>query len=58
MDLKDRMVEYRAKERITQAELAKRAGISIQTVNSVEQGIQTPSKITKAKIELVVGKDE
>ena len=58
MELQDRMVEYRAKERITQTELAKRVGVTVQTINSVEQGIQKPSRITRAKIELVIGKEE
>lgn len=56
--LSDRMIEYRAKERITQSELADRCGLSYQTVNSVENEQQSPSKITVAKIELVVGKEE
>jgi transcriptional regulator with XRE-family HTH domain len=51
------MVEYRAKERISQKELASRCGISVQTINSVENGIQEPSARTKAIIELVVGKE-
>lgn len=58
MTLQDRMIEYRAKERITQVELAERVGISTQTLCSVERGIQEPSKITLAKIELVIGKGE
>ena len=58
MTLQERMIEYRAKERISQGELAERVGISKQTLNSVENGIQTPSKLTQAKIELVVGKGE
>ena len=58
MSLQDRMIQYRAKERITQAELAQRCGISVQTICSVENGSQDPSKVTHAKIELVVGKDK
>jgi len=57
MTLQERMIEYRAKERITQGELAERVGVSKQTINSVEQGIQDPSKVTRAKIELVIGKE-
>lgn len=57
MSLQDRMVEYRAMERISQVELAKRCGLSTQTVCSVENGQQVPSKITTAKIELVIGKE-
>ncbi len=57
MSLQDKMIQYRAKERITQAELAQRCGISVQTICSVENGSQSPSKMTQAKIELVVGKE-
>lgn len=55
MTLEQRMVKYRAKERISQRELAERCGVSLQTINSVENGMQKPSQVTRAKIELVVG---
>lgn len=55
--LKDRMIEYRARERINQTELANRAGVSKQTIYSIENGLQDPSKVTQAKIELVIGKE-
>ena len=54
MDISEKMVEYRAKERISQAELAKRCGVSLQTINSIEMGHQTPSRVTLAKIEMVL----
>lgn len=57
MTLQERMIEYRAKERINQGELAERCGLSKQTINSIENGVQDPSKVTIAKIELVVGKE-
>lgn len=53
--LSERMVLYRAKERISQAELARRCGVTVQTINSVENETQTPSRVTVAKIELIVG---
>lgn len=58
MTLQERMVQYRAKERISQTELAERCGLSYQTINSVENGTQEPSKVTQAKIELIVGKEQ
>ena len=58
MTLQDRMIEYRAKERINQAELARRCGLSTQTVYSIENDMQSPSKVTVAKIELVIGKEK
>lgn len=58
MKLDERMVRYRAKERISQSELAKRCGVTLQTINSIETGAQTPSRVTKAKIEMIIGKEE
>ena len=58
MTLQERMIQYRAKHDISQRELAEKVGVSVQTINSVENGTQTPAKVTQAKIELVVGKDE
>lgn len=58
MSLAKRMIEYRAKERIKQQELADRCGVSKQTIYSIENGLQEPSKVTLAKIELVIGKEE
>ena len=57
MTLSERMIEYRARERISQRILAEKCGLSVQTVNSIENGTQDPSKVTQAKIELVVGKE-
>lgn len=54
MTLVEEMVRYRAKERISQSELAKRCGVSLQTINSVETGQQEPSRVTEQKIRLVV----
>ncbi len=58
MNLQELMILYRGKERITQKELAERCGVSLQTINYVENGLQHPSKLTEQKIRLVVeGKD-
>ena len=56
--LSERMVQYRARERISQAELAQRCGLSLQTINSVENETQVPSRITIVKIELVIGQEQ
>lgn len=59
MDLAEKMVKYRAANRISQRELAERCGISLQTVNTIECGKQTPSRVTEAKILIVIdGKEE
>lgn len=56
--LADRILIYRAKENLSQAALAKRVGVSVQTINSIENGSQEPGKLTRAKIELVIEKEE
>lgn len=58
MSLISDMVRYRAKKNYSQKELAKACGLSLQTINSVENGIQTPSKLTEQKIRLVIDKED
>lgn len=58
MTLQKEMIEYRARHKISQTELAKRAGVTLQTINAVENGHQKPSKVTEAKIRLVIEKGE
>jgi len=58
MSISDEMIQYRAKERINQQELADRCGLSKQTICSIENSLQEPSKITLAKIKLVIEKKE
>lgn len=57
-ELAGRMILYRAKHRLSQQELADKCGVSKQTIYSLESGYQTPTKVTLAKIELVIGSDE
>jgi len=54
MNLRELMISYRAKHRLSQRELGQLAGVSLQTINSVENGLQKPSKVTEAKIRLIV----
>lgn len=59
-ELRNAMLRYRAKHSISQRELARRCGLSLQTVNSVENGTQNPSRVTAEKIRLIIeeGKDD
>lgn len=54
MDIREEMLRYRAKKSISQKELARRAGLSEQTINSVENGLQNPTALTVTKIKLVI----
>ena len=54
MTLVEKMVGFRAKNRMSQRDLANLSGVSLQTINSVEQGIQKPSRVTEAKILMAI----
>lgn len=56
--LAERILEYRALHDISAKEFAKLCKLSLQTVYSIENGLQTPSKITLLKIENVLNKKE
>ena len=56
--LQEEMILYRAKHNISQTELAERCGVTLQTINSIENGKQNPSKLTLAKIKNVVENEE
>jgi len=47
--------ELRGKHLLTQAELAKKAGISRDTLNQVERGRQKPSFLTLRKLAAALG---
>ena len=51
------MVQYRARERLTEAELGKRCGLSRQTICKAETG-KPISRLTEAKILNVVEGDK
>lgn len=55
MTLVEMILKYRAENNISQSEFARRCNLSTQTVNSIENGTQAPSKLTKTKIMLVIG---
>lgn len=54
MELKDAILRYRAMNSMSMKEFAKKAGISVQTVNYVEKGLQKPGRLTTEKIMLVL----
>lgn len=57
-NLSDRIVYYRAKNRVTQKELAEKCGVTAQTIHNIECGYQKPSRVTLAKILLVIGEEQ
>lgn len=52
--LAEAIVNYRARERLSQKEFAARVGVSAQTIWNIETGQQSPSRCTVAKIMLVI----
>lgn len=57
MKLPERMLDYRAKNDMSQREFAEKVKVTIQTINSIERGLQEPSRLTRKKIELVIGEE-
>lgn len=58
MELKEKMLDYRARNNISQRKAAAAAGITLQTWYSVENGYQKPSKMTEKKILLSMDGEE
>lgn len=52
------IVYFRASHDLSQGKFAKLCKVSTQTIYSIENGLQTPSKMTEAKIRLVIGGGE
>ena len=53
--MKNNIRVERARQRMTQQELAERTGVSRQTINAIEQGKFNPSTILALKMSLVFG---
>ena len=58
MELGEKILEYRARHNISQEDFANRAQVNVMTINSVENGKRTPTKLTTVKIERVLREDE
>ena len=56
--LAEAIVNYRARERMSQKEFAAKAGVSLQTICNIETGQQEPSRVTVAKIMLVINREK
>lgn len=57
MKLKDAIVLYRAKNRMSMQAFAEKCGVTPQTIYNVETVGQKPSRLTRAKIEIVLGNE-
>lgn len=55
--LAERILEYRARHDMSAKEFAEKCKLSLQTVYSIENGLQNPGKITRLKIENVLKED-
>ena len=58
MELSEKMIKFRARNRMTQKDRANAAGVSLQTICNIETGQQSPSRVTAEKILLVIGGEE
>jgi len=58
MTLAEKMIAYRARENISQTELASRCNVNVMTISSAENGKYKPRKTTEAKILRVIEEGE
>lgn len=58
MTLSEEILRYRARHNMSQRDFAERCGVTVQTINSVENGRQDAGKLTETKIKLVLEGDE
>lgn len=58
MTLQEMMIQYRAEHNVSQEKAAELVGINRQTWCNIESGRQDPSKLTEAKIMLLLRKEE
>lgn len=57
-DLISKMLNYRAKNNLSQLKLAKLCKVTTQTICNVENGKQEPSKLTRQKILNIIDKED
>lgn len=53
-ELSEKILNYRAKHNLSMKDFATLCGVTLQTIYNIENKLQTPSKLTKRKIELVL----
>jgi putative transcriptional regulator len=54
-ELENSLKDHRARLNLTQAELAERVGVSRKTINTVENGVFTPSATLALKLARALG---
>lgn len=57
MKLKDAIIMYRARNNLSMKSFAEACGVSMQTIYNIESVGQNPSRITRAKIEMLLGNE-
>ncbi len=57
-DLISKMLNYRAKNNLSQLKLAELCKVTTQTICNVENGTQEPSKMTRQKILNIIDKED
>jgi len=53
MNISDRILQYRAKNNLTQTEMAEKLGSSRELINKLENGKTEPSKMILIKMDLL-----
>lgn len=54
MELGDRILEYRARNNLSQEDFANLVQVNVMTINAIENGKRKPLRTTIKKIELIL----
>ena len=57
-ELKDAMLDFRAKHNISQSKLAEMCKLTAITICNIENGVQSPSRLTERKIWNVINQEK
>lgn len=59
MELGEKILEYRARHRLSQEEFANLVQVNVMTINAIENGKrENPQRITVKKIEMILQEDK
>lgn len=58
MDLRERILQYRARHDMSQEDFANLCRVNVMTINSIETRKRTPTQLTVVKIEMILKEDE
>ena len=58
MDLRERILQYRARHNMSQEDFANLCQVNVMTINAIETRKRTPTQLTVTKIEMILKEEQ